>query len=100
MKFRRPATKVQKIMAVLMVVAFLSLLIWVIPEMMGILSPGAEDTWSEFVWDQPLGVVIVISLIHGIAALLLAGSAWHFLEGYARRRRAEKRVKELREVDL
>ena len=89
-KFRRPATRVQRVMAVLMIIALTALLLWTIPELIGVFSGNTEDTWSEWVWDQSFGVVLTIVIISILAAVLLIGSSWHFLEGYRRRRLIEQ----------
>lgn len=90
-RFRKPGTPVQKLMTGLMALAFLALLVFLVPELIGIFSPASEDTWSEWVWDQDLWLVLTISGIFALAAVLLAGAAWHFIEGYGRRRTVERR---------
>ena len=89
-KFRVKPTKTQAVMVGLMVLAFSAMLVWVVPELMGVFSEAAEDTYSEFIWDLPLGWVIGVVVLQVIAGILLIGSSWHFLEGYGRRRRIEK----------
>ena len=89
-KFRVKPTKTQAFMVGLMVIAFSAMLLWVVPEMVGVFSPAAEDTYSEFIWDLPFWAVVVVVLLQCAAGLLLIGSSWHFLEGYGRRRRIEK----------
>ena len=88
--FRRAPTKVQALMVGLMVIALTALLAWVVPELIGVFSENAEDTYSEWVWDLPFWGVATIVVLQCIAGLLLIGSSWHFLEGYGRRRRIEK----------
>lgn len=79
-------TKVQKGMIGLMAVAWTSLLLWLVPEVTGILSPDAEDTYSEWVWDLPLWAILCIAVLHVIAGVLFIWSAGHFLEGWSARR--------------
>lgn len=93
--FRRAPTKVQKLMIVLMAIAFGALGIWLIPELIGVFSPAAEDTYSEWVWDLDLWAVLSIAGVHGIAGVVLVWSAGHFIEGYSRRRKLEKRTRDL-----
>lgn len=90
MRYLREATPVQRLMAVLMAVALGALLLWAIPELLGAFSPEVEDTWSEWVWDQNLWIVLSISGIHILAGGLLIWSAGHFIEGYKRRRNQER----------
>lgn len=91
MRFRKAATPVQRIMVALMAIAFGALILWVIPELIGVFSPAAEDTYSEWVWDQNPWLVYTISAVQVLAGILLVGSAWHFLEGHHRRRRLERK---------
>ena len=91
MIFRRRPTRVQWVMIALMAIAFAALLLWVVPEVLGIASPEAEDTFSEWVWDLPLPAVVLIALLFGIAGVLFVWSAGHFIEGYRRRRGIEKK---------
>lgn len=88
--FQRKPSKVQKLMIALMGIAFAALLIWLVPELIGVLSPAAEDTYSEWVWDLPFGPLLGIVLLHGVAGILMIWSAGHFIEGYRRRRRKEQ----------
>lgn len=91
MKYQRKPTKVQKLMIALMGVATGALLMWAVPEVMGAVSPAAEDTYSEWVWDLPLGAIWALVSFHVVAGILFIWSAGHFLEGYKRRRDREKR---------
>lgn len=91
--FRRTPTRPQAIMIVLMAVAFGALLLWLIPEFVGVFSEATEDTYSEWVWDLPLWAVIGLSVLQGIAGFALIASVWHYLEGWARRRRIERGAK-------
>jgi hypothetical protein len=77
-------------MIVLMAVAFAALLLWVIPEMLGVLSPNVEDTFSEWVWDLPWWAIGAVSILFVTAGLLMIWSVGHFWEGYVDRRRKEK----------
>lgn len=92
---RRKPTRIQKVMIVLMAIAFAALGLWAVPEVLGVLSETAEDTYSEWVWDLDLWAVIGIAALHGIAGVLMVWSAGHFIEGYARRRKVEKRTRDL-----
>ena len=85
MKRRRP-TPIQTVMIVLMAVAFAALLAWTIPEVMGVLSPETEDTYSEWVWDLSGWQMLGIAGLHMTAGILFVWSAGHFIEGWKRRR--------------
>lgn len=89
-KYLRRATPVQRLMAIAMAIALVALLGWGVLELMGVFSSAVEDTWSEWVWDQDLWLVLTIVFLHGVGGLLLIWSAGHFLEGYARRRKQER----------
>lgn len=84
---RRAPTKVQVLMIVLMGIAFTALLLWAVPEVIGVVSPEAEDTYSEWVWDLPFWGVLLVAGLHGVAGVLFVWSAGHFIEGWSRRRR-------------
>lgn len=90
MKYQRKATPVQKLMVTLMGIAVGALLLWAVPELMGAFSPEAEDTYSEWVWDLPLGAIWAIVSFHVVAGIAFIWSAGHFLEGYKRRRDRER----------
>lgn len=85
-RYQRSFTGVQKVMAVLMAIAFTSLGLWLIPEVRGIFNSKSEDTWSEAVWDLPLPLVLVIAALHLLAGVLFVWSAGHFIEGWFVRR--------------
>lgn len=91
MKFRVSPTKKQIPMVILMAIVWISLFLWVIPEIFGVISPEFEDTYSEWVWDLPIWGLLVIVFLHVVAGILLLWSAGHFVEGYVRRRRKEGR---------
>ena len=93
--FRRAATKTQAIMVALISAVVALLVAFGVFEFQGVFSTRAEDTFSEWVWDQPFGVVLAVSIVFLLVGVLAVGSAWHFLEGYGRRRRIEKRAKAL-----
>lgn len=96
MKYRRKPTKTQRVMIALMGIAFAALLAWTVPELIGVFSPAAEDTYSEWVWDLPFLGMLAITLLQGIAGVLLIGSGWHYIEGWSRRRREEREARERR----
>lgn len=77
-------------MIILMGIAFGALFVWLVPELIGVFSPAAEDTYSEWVWDQDLWAVLSIAGLHGIAGVVLIWSAGHFIEGWKRRRDIER----------
>ncbi len=83
---QRKATPIQKTMIGLMAVAFLSLGLWLIPEVRGIFSKQPEDTYSEWVWDLPLWAMLAIAAFHLVAGVLFVWSAGHFIEGWQARR--------------
>lgn len=93
--FQRRPTRVQMVMIALMGVAFGALGLWLIPELIGVFSSGTEDTYSEWVFDLDLWAVLGIGSLHAVAGVAFIWSAGHFIEGYARRRRVEKRTREL-----
>ena len=90
MKYQRRPTTVQTVMIVCMGVAFGALFIWLVPELLGAFSPAAEDTYSEWVWDQPLWQVLTIASLHMVAGIAFIWSAGHFIEGWKRRRDDER----------
>lgn len=90
MRFRVSPTRVQWVMIALMGVAYLAMLAWVYPELVGVISPDFEDTYSEWVWDAPSAVFWFVTIFHVLAGVLMIGSAWHFIEGRVRRRRLER----------
>jgi cytochrome bd-type quinol oxidase subunit 2 len=90
MEFRRSLTRVQKIMASLMTGVFLLLAVWLVPEIAGVISPEAEDTYSEIIFDLPWLAVLAVSALHLVAGVVFVWSAGHFIEGYRRRRGIEK----------
>lgn len=77
-------------MIALMGVAVAALIGWSIPELVGAFGRCVECTYSEWVWDLPLWAVLVISAVQLVVGFLAVGSVWHYLEGWVRRRRAEK----------
>lgn len=87
MRLRR-ATRTQKIMALLMGAAFILLGIWLIPEIIGIVSPATEDTYTELVRDQPAPIFWPIVFAHGAAGFASVWAAGHFIE---HRRRVRNR---------
>ena len=93
MKFRRSMTKVQKVMAALMTGVFLLLAVWLVPELAGVISPEAEDTYSEIIFDLPWLAVLAVSGLHLVAGVVFVWSAGHFIEGYRRRRGIERKHK-------
>ena len=74
----------------LMASSVLMLLFWSAIELVGVFSSESEDTYSEWVFDLPLWGVLAVVALHLVWGFLLIGSAWHFLEGWGRRRRIEK----------
>ncbi len=89
--FQRKPTRVQLIMIILMGIAFGALLVFLVPELIGVVNSTGEDTYSEWVWDLPLPAVISIAVLHGLAGVAFVWSAGHFIEGWSRRRRKEKK---------
>lgn len=79
-------TGVQKLMIALMIPVWVSLFLWLIPEVRGIFDPAAEDTYSEWVWDLPLWATLSIAALHLLAGVLFIWSAGHFIEGWVNRR--------------
>lgn len=90
MKFRVTPTRVQWVMAVIMMIVFVLLSIWLVPEIMGVIDPAAEDTYSEIVFDLPWGWVLAVAFLHLAVGVAFVWSAGHFIEGYKRRRDIER----------
>lgn len=88
--FQRKPTRVQVGMIALIAIAFFALLGFAVPEVAGILSPGEEDTFSEFIWDLPLWAVVAVSTVFAVVALIAAWASIHFFEGWVARRKKEK----------
>lgn len=82
----RTPTRPQKIMIGLMAGVFALLGLWLIPELIGVISPEVEDTFSEWVWDLPWPAVLGISGLFGLTGAVFVWSAGHFIEGYRRRK--------------
>lgn len=89
-RFRRSMTQPQRIMGALMGIALVALVAWGVVELVGVFNPGTEDTWTEWVADLGFGWVLTIVGGHLLAGFLFIGSAWHFIEWYAARRKAER----------
>lgn len=85
MQQRKP-TPVQKLMIALMVPVWVSLFLWLIPEVRGVISSATEDTYSEWVWDLPLWAMLSIAVLHLVAGVLFVWSSVHFVEGWIARR--------------
>lgn len=83
---QRKPTRPQQVMIGLMAVMWLSLLLWLVPEIRGVFSTDVEDTYSEWVWDLPLWAVLIVAGLHLVAGVLFVWSAGHFLEGWNNRR--------------
>lgn len=92
--FRRDPTPTQRLMIALMVGAFTFLLLWLIPELIGIFDPATEDTFSEWVFDLSFGPVLFISILFAFTGMVFVWAGGHFIEGYRRRRRAEQQIVE------
>jgi len=90
MKFLKSPTTPQKWMIALMGMSVFLLLLWTVIELIGVFNRRPEDTYSEWVFDLHVFWVIAIVLFHLVWGFLLIGSAWHFLEGWYRRRRIER----------
>lgn len=78
-------------MIALLTIALAAIVAFAVPEVAGIISPGAEDTFSEWVWDLPLWAVLSISLVFSVVAVIAAWAGVHFIEGYVTRRRKERK---------
>ena len=83
---QRTPPPVQKLMLLLMGLAFLLLAVWLIPELVGVFSSAVEDTFSEWVWDLPFNWVAGISILFFATGATMAWAAWHFYEGWRRRK--------------
>ncbi len=79
MRLRR-ATRSQKIMGLLMGGVFVLAGIWLVPEIIGIVSPATEDTYTELVRDQPGWWFWPIVIGHLIMGVLSTWAALHFIE--------------------
>jgi high-affinity Fe2+/Pb2+ permease len=91
MKYLRKATTPQKWMIVLMGIAVGALIPWTVIELIGALDGKQnENTYSEWVWDLPIAAVLAIVAVQLLAGVAAIASTWHFLEGWARRRRRER----------
>jgi len=78
-------------MIVLLAVALIFIAWWTVIELTGAFDGTQdEDTFSEWVWDLPLWSVLLISAVQIIIGYAAIASTWHYLEGWARRRRRER----------
>lgn len=89
MRYRRPPTRPQWVMLALMGTVFALMAVWAVWEIRGIFSPQAEDTYSEWFFDLPLGWLIPLAALHLLAGVLFVWSSLHFIEGWVRRRQDE-----------
>lgn len=80
-------TPIQKVMIALLAVAAVAVGLFAVPEIAGVISPAAEDTFSEWVFDLPLPAVLAISTVFALVGAVAVWAAGHFLEGWKRRRR-------------
>lgn len=90
--FQQDPTPVQRIMIALMAVAFIALMLWLVPELIGVFDPATEDTFSEWVFDLSFGPVLSISVLFIFTGVAFVWAGGHFLEGYKRRRRIEEQL--------
>ena len=95
MTFQAKATRIQRIMIGLMLIVYLALIVWSFPEIAGIISETAEDTFSEWVWDTPDWIFWPLTVFHGIAGGIFVWSAGHFIEGRQRRKKIARKRKML-----
>ena len=93
--FRRSPTRRQWMMIVLMGIALAALIGWGVVELGGVFSEAKEDTHSEWVWDLPLWSILLLSAVQIVVGILAVASTWHYLEGWARRRRTERRLRDV-----
>lgn len=70
--------------------AFFLLLLFLVPEAIGITSPAEEDTLSEVVFDWPLWATLLTSALFALFGGLAVWAAGHFIEGWIRRRKKER----------
>lgn len=75
-------------------VILLALIVLGIWEISGIFSGIPEQTFSEWVWDLDLWVLIPLTLISLILAIVFGWFTIHIWEGYVARRRIEKKRRE------
>lgn len=70
-------------------IMYFGFIVFAIPEVLGILDPAPEDTFSEWVWDLPLWGTLFFVVTFAVVALIGAWASIHFVEGYVARRRRE-----------
>ena len=82
---KRKATPVQKFMIACIGVIFVALVIFAVPEIIGIFSPATEDTFSEWVFDKPRWFVYSFGSLSFIVGGIIGWSGLHYIEGSHRR---------------
>lgn len=95
--FQRRPTPAQWVMIVCAAVILVALIVFGIWEIRGIVDPTLEDTFSEWVWDLDLWVLVPMTGISLILAIVFGWFTIHIWEGYVRRRRRERRLRERQE---
>lgn len=88
MKQHKP-TPPQVLMIVLLSISVLFFGLWLIPEVIGVIDPATEDTFSEWVWDLPFPFVLFISTVSLFIGVLAVWAAGHFVEGWYRRKESD-----------
>lgn len=90
MKYQVEPTLAQRVMIVCAVIILIALIIFGVWEVRGILSGIPEQTFSEWVWDLSLWVLVPLTTISLILAIVFGWFTIHVWEGYVTRRRRER----------
>ena len=77
-------------MIVCVAVIVFALIAFAVIELSGVFDPAGEDTFSEWVFDLPLGWVLTIAGLSVVVGVVVVWSGGHYLEGWARRRKLER----------
>lgn len=90
MRYQVEPTLAQRVMIVCAGIILVALIVFGWWEVRGILSGVAEQTFSEWVWDLDLWVLIPLTVVSFVLAITFGWFTIHIWEGYVRRRRRER----------
>lgn len=92
-------TPAQWVMIACAAIALVALIVFGVWEIRGIIDPALEDTFSEWVWDLDLILLIPLTAISLILAIVFGWFTIHIWEGYVMRKRLSHRIQEIEDDD-